>query len=65
MLNRTWALAEKRGYRKTSLALSASAAAMPGQVAGIENEMMQLLLVCNFGVAEGRLTEKRAKEMGP
>ena len=63
MLNRTRALLEKRGYELKGLAPSASAAQTLGGEAGIETETLQRFLARNAGVAEGRLTQKGARDM--
>ena len=63
MLNRARALAEKKGWRMTGLAPSASAVQTLASEAGIESETLQRFLARNAGVAEGRLTRKGAKEM--
>ncbi len=63
MLNRARTLAEKKGWRMTGLAPSASAAETLATEAGIETETLQRFLARNAGVAEGRLTKKGAKEM--
>ena len=63
MLNRARALAEKKGWRMTGLAPSASAAETLATEAGIPTETLQRFLARNAGVAEGRLTRKGAKEM--
>ena len=63
MLNRARALAEKKGWRMTGLAPSASAAGTLAAEAGIPTETLQRFLARNAGVAEGRLTKKGAKEM--
>ena len=63
MLNRARVLAEKKGYRMAGLAPSASAVQTLASEAGIETETLQRFLARNAGVAEGRLTEKGAKEM--
>ena len=63
MLNRARALAEKKGWRMTGLAPSASAAETLASEAGIETETLQRFLARNAGVAEGRLTKKGAREM--
>ena len=63
MLNRARALAEKKGWRMTGLAPSASAAQTLATEAGIPTETLQMFLARNAGVAEGRLTKKGAKEM--
>ena len=63
MLNRARVLAEKKGWRMTGLAPSASAAQTLATEAGIATETLQRFLARNAGVAEGRLTKKGAKEM--
>ncbi len=63
MLNRARTLAEKKGWRMTGLAPSASAAETLASEAGIETETLQRFLARNAGVAEGRLTKKGAREM--
>ena len=63
MLNRARALAEKKGWRMTGLAPSASAAETLATEAGIATETLQRFLARNAGVAEGRLTRKGAREM--
>ena len=63
MLNRARALAEKKGWRMTGLAPSASAVQTLASEAGIPTETLQRFLARNAGVAEGRLTKKGAKEM--
>ncbi len=63
MLNRARTLAEKRGWRMTGLAPSASAAQTLASEAGIATETLQRFLARNAGVAEGRLTRKGAREM--
>ena len=63
MLNRARALAEKKGWRMTGLAPSASAAQTLASEAGIATETLQRFLARNAGVAEGRLTRKGAREM--
>ena len=63
MLNRARVLAEKKGWRMTGLAPSASAAETLASEAGIETETLQRFLARNAGVAEGRLTRKGAREM--
>ena len=63
MLNRARALAEKKGWRMTGLAPSASAAGTLASEAGIATETLQRFLARNAGVAEGRLTRKGAREM--
>ena len=63
MLNRARALAEKKGWRMTGLAPSASAAETLATEAGIATETLQRFLARNAGVAEGRLTKKGAREM--
>ncbi len=63
MLNRARTLAEKKGWRMTGLAPSASAAQTLASEAGIPTETLQMFLARNAGVAEGRLTKKGAKEM--
>ena len=63
MLNRARALAEKKGWRMSGLAPSASAARTLASEAGIATETLQMFLARNAGVAEGRLTRKGAREM--
>ncbi len=63
MLNRARTLAEKKGWRMTGLAPSASAAQTLATEAGIATETLQRFLARNAGVAEGRLTKKGAREM--
>ena len=63
MLNRARALAEKKGWRMAGLAPSASAAQTLATEAGIPTETLQMFLARNAGVAEGRLTNKGAREM--
>ena len=63
MLRRARALAEKKGWRMTGLAPSASAVQTLASEAGIATETLQRFLARNAGVAEGRLTRKGAKEM--
>ncbi len=63
MLNRARTLAEKKGWRMTGLAPSASAAETLASEAGIATETLQRFLARNAGVAEGRLTRKGAREM--
>ncbi len=63
MLNRARTLAEKKGWRMTGLAPSASAAQTLASEAGIATETLQRFLARNAGVAEGRLTKKGAREM--
>ncbi len=63
MLNRARTLAEKKGWRMTGLAPSASAARTLASEAGIATETLQRFLARNAGVAEGRLTKKGAREM--
>ena len=63
MLNRARTLAEKRGWRMTGLAPSASAARTLASEAGIATETLQIFLARNAGVAEGRLTRKGARVM--
>ena len=63
MLDRARALAEKKGWRITGLAPSASAVQTLASEAGIESETLQRFLARNAGVAEGRLTGKGAREM--
>ena len=63
MLNRARALAEKKGWRMTGLAPSASAVRTLASEAGIATETLQRFLARNAGVAEGRLTKKGAREM--
>ena len=64
MLDRARTLAEKKGYRMTGLAPSASAVQTLASEAGIESRKpCRCFLARNAGVAEGRLTKKGAKEM--
>ena len=63
MLNRARTLAEKKGWRMMGLAPSASAVQTLASEAGIESETLQRFLARNAGVAEGRLTNRGAKEM--
>ncbi|WP_428099693.1 MobF family relaxase [Candidatus Rariloculus sp.] len=63
MLNRTRALAEKKGWRLVGLAPSASAVQTLAAESGIESETLQRFLARNAGVAEGRLTKRGAKTM--
>ena len=63
MLDRARTLAEKKGWRMTGLAPSASAVQTLASEAGIESETLQRFLARNAGVAEGRLTNRGAKEM--
>ncbi|MYH38168.1 MAG: relaxase domain-containing protein [Rhodospirillaceae bacterium] len=63
MLNRARTLAEKKGWRMTGLAPSASAAETLASEAGIPTETLQRFLTRNAGVTEGRLTRKGAREM--
>ena len=63
MLRRARALAEKKGWRMTGLAPSASAVQTLASEAGIATETLQRFLARNAGVAEGRLTKKGAREM--
>ena len=63
MLNRARVLAEKKGWRMTGLAPSASAAETLATEAGIATETLQRFLARNAGVAEGRLTRKGAREL--
>ena len=63
MLNRARTLAEKKGWRMAGLAPSASAARTLASEAGIPTETLQMFLARNAGVAEGRLTNKGAREM--
>ena len=63
MLRRARTLAEKKGWRMTGLAPSASAVQTLASEAGIPTETLQRFLARNAGVAEGRLTKKGAKEM--
>ena len=60
MLNRARALAEKSGYRMLGLAPSASAVQTLATESGIESETLQGFLARNAGVAEGRLTRRKA-----
>ena len=63
MLDRARVLAEKNGYTMMGLAPSASAAKTLGTEAGMKSETLQRFLARNAGVAEGRLTEKGARDM--
>ena len=63
MLDRARTLAEKKGWRMMGLAPSASAVQTLASEAGIESETLQRFLARNVGVAEGRLTNRGAKEM--
>ncbi len=63
MLNRARVLAEKKGWRMSGLAPSASAAQTLATEAGIPSQTLQMFLARNAGVAEGRLTRKGAREM--
>ncbi len=63
MLDRARTLAEKKGWRMAGLAPSASAVQTLAAEAGIESETLQRFLARNAGVAEGRLTNRGAKEM--
>ena len=63
MLSRARTLAEKKGWRMMGLAPSASAVQTLASEAGIESETLQRFLARNAGVAEGRLTNRGAKEM--
>ena len=63
MLDRARTLAEKKGWRMMGLAPSASAVQTLAAEAGIESETLQRFLARNVGVAEGRLTNRGAKEM--
>ena len=63
MLDRARTLAEKKGWRMMGLAPSASAVQTLASEAGIESETLQRFLARNAGVAEGRLTNRGAKEM--
>ena len=63
MLRRARTLAEKKGWRMTGLAPSASAAETLATEAGIATETLQRFLARNAGVAEGRLTRKGARDM--
>ena len=63
MLSRARTLAEKKGWRMMGLAPSASAVQTLASEAGIESETLQRFLARNTGVAEGRLTNKGAKEI--
>ena len=63
MLNRARALLEKRGYELKGLAPSASAAQTLAAEAHIETETLQRFLARNAGIAEGRLTNKGARDM--
>ena len=62
MLDRARTLAEKKGWRMMGLAPSASAVQTLASEAGIESETLQRFLARNAGVAEGRLTNRGAKE---
>ena len=63
MLGRARTLAEKKGWRMMGLAPSASAVQTLASEAGIESETLQRFLARNAGVAEGRLTNRGAREM--
>ncbi len=63
MLDRARTLAEKKGWRMMGLAPSASAVQTLASEAGIESETLQRFLARNAGVAEGRLTNRGAKDM--
>ena len=63
MLSKARTLAEKKGWRVTGLAPSASAVKTLSDEAGIESGTLQGFLARNAGVAEGRLTKRGAKEM--
>ena len=63
MLDRARTLAEKKGWRMAGLAPSASAVQTLASEAGIESETLQRFLARNAGVAEGRLTNRGAKDM--
>ena len=63
MLDRARTLAEKKGWRMMGLAPSASAVQTLASEAGIESETLQRFLARNAGVAEGRLTNRGAREM--
>ena len=63
MLDRARTLAEKKGWRMAGLAPSASAVQTLASEAGIESETLQRFLARNAGVAEGRLTNRGAREM--
>ena len=63
MLNRARALSEKKGYSMLGLAPSASAVKALSAEAGIQSETLQGFLARNAGVAEGRLSDKGARDM--
>ena len=63
MLNRARALSEKKGYSMLGLAPSASAVKTLSAEAGIQSETLQGFLARNAGVAEGRLSDKGARDM--
>ena len=63
MLNRARALSEKQGYSMLGLAPSASAVKTLSAEAGIQTETLQGFLARNAGVAEGRLSDKGARDM--
>ena len=63
MLDRARTLAEQKGWRMAGLAPSASAVQTLAAESGIESETLQRFLARNAGVAEGRLTKKRTREM--
>ena len=60
MLNRARTLLEKKGYEVRGLAPSASAARTLEGEAGIGSETLQRFLMRYSGVAEGRMTRRRA-----
>ena len=63
MLDRARTLAEKKGWRMTGLAPSASAVKTLAAEARIESQTLQGFLARNAGVAAGRLTKRGAREM--
>ena len=63
MLSRARALSEKKGYSMLGLAPSASAVKTLSAEAGIQSETLQGFLARNAGVAEGRLSDKGARDM--
>ena len=63
MLNRTRALAEKKGWRMMGLAPSASAVQTLAAEANIQSQTLQGFLARNAGVAAGRLSKRGAREM--
>ncbi len=63
MLDRARMLAERKGWRMTGLAPSASAARTLADESGVSSETLQLFLKRYEGVAEGRLTRKGEKEL--